>query len=254
MNQKDRESPTENIPLGEQQADIPGESGLPDAKHELVPDFLMTEYSALIELYTHTENALSSTFNFYLTLLSAAVGAILVLAQLPGAGGGKTFSVSGLLLGFAVLLGIITQDGIVNKNVDLAHYALSINLLKAHLLSKAPEPKSYVFYLRNIHAQVKPFEIPLNIVDRLHKRLWWIIPLGTHQLFVNVINSLALTALAVIIVPGMLSLSVPLWRKILSGSIGFYVCFVAHCIYAQAKFRRGFKKLKITMTGKAPEW
>jgi hypothetical protein len=254
MNQKDRESPTENESLGEQLHDTPGEGELPDAKSELVPDFLITEYGSLIDLYTHTEDALSSTFNFYLTLLSAVVGAILVLAQLPGAGGGRNFSTSGLLLGFAVLLGIITQDGIVNKSVDLAHYALSINLLKAHLLSTSPQVKAHVFYIHNIYAQVSPVEVPTGLVDHVHKRLWWMIPLGTYQLFVNVINSIALAALAVLVVPGILSLTPPLWRVLVGGAITVYVSFVIQCLYAQIKFRRGFRKSQVTMADEAPGW
>jgi hypothetical protein len=233
---------------------IPSDNAVSETTEKVSHDFLLAEYDTLIELYTHTEDALSATFNFYLTLLSAVVGAILILPQLPAMGGTITFSTSGLLLIFAALLGIITQDGIINKSVDLAHYGLSINLLKTYLLSNTPEVKSYVFYLRDIHTQINPLETPSNIVDRLHKRLWWMIPLGTHQLFVGVINSLALTALAIIVVPGIFAFSVPLWRQLLGGPIGFYICFVTHCIYAQAKFRRGFHKLEVTMAGKAPEW
>lgn len=258
MKRKNGEVARGDTPSAEQCPDIPStihsESGVSETKNELASDLLKAEYDALVGLYTHTEDALSSTFNFYLTLLSAVVGAILVLAQIPAMGSTVTFSTSGLLLGFAVLLGIITQDGIVNKNIDLAHYALSINLLKAHMISTAPQVKQHVFYMHNMHVQVSPLAVPLGTIDRLHKRLWWMILLGTHQLFVSVINSLALAALAVVAIPGMLSSAPPLWRLLVGGPIGFYVCFVAHCVYAQIKFRRGFRKSEITMSGKAPVW
>ncbi len=225
-----------------------------EVENELIFDFLKTEYDALVSLYTHTENTLSSTFNFYLTLLTAAVGAIIVVLQVLSPYTATTLSTLGLLLGFAVLLGIITQDSIVDKNVDLAHYALSINLLKAHVLCAAPKVKQRVFYMYNMHMQVSPLAAPPSRIDRLHKRLWWMVPLGTYQLFVSVINSLALTALAVIVIPGMVSSTIPLWRLLVGGAVGLYTCFVAHCIYAQTKFRRGFRKLETTMTGKAPVW
>jgi len=223
-------------------------------ENELIFDFLKTEYDALVNLYTHTENMLSSTFNFYLTLLTASAGAIIVVLQVIGPYTATTLSTLGLLLSFAVLLGIITQDSIVNKNIDLAHYALSINLLKAHMLCAAPKVKQRVFYMYNMHLQVSPLAAPPSRIDRLHKRLWWMVPLGTHQLFVSVINSLALAALAVVVIPGMVSPTIPLWRLLVGGPVGFYTCYIAHCIYAQTKFRQGFRKSEVTMAGKAPVW
>lgn len=225
-----------------------------ETEEKLTGDFLLAEYNALVELYTHTEDALPSTFNFYLTLLSAVVGALLVLPQLPAMAGAAIFPTTGFLLSFAVLLGIITEEGIVNKNVDLAHYAHSINLLKAYVLSSTPEARQRIFYLRNLFIRINPHEAPSNTIDRLHKRLWWMIPLGTHQLFVSNINSLALTVLVIVVIPGLLSVTLSPLRMLVGGVIGTYLFFVAHCIYAQVKFRQGFRKSEITMAGKAPEW
>lgn len=259
MHEDDREINREaNTPAEVQNVESPpvaqnhGEPLKTDEK--ITHEFLLAEYDALVELYTHTEDALSSTFNFYLTLLSAVVGALLVLPQLPAMGGAAIFPTAGFLLSFAVLLGIITEDGIVNKNVDLAHYAHSINLLKAYMLASTPEAKQRIFYLRNLFIRINPHEDPSNAIDRLHKRLWWMIPLGTHQLFVSNINSLALTALVIVVIPGLLSVTLSPLRMLIGGVASTYLFFVAHCTYAQVKFRQGFQKSEVTMAGKAPEW
>ncbi len=225
-----------------------------EANEDKPVEILKTEYTSLLGLYTHTENAISSIFNFYLTLLSAITGAMIVLAQINNANITVALpSISGLLA-FSILIGIITQDSIVNKNIDLANYALGINLLKYRLLHKWPEELAYVFYLNNFWAKVDPLpSSKSHTSDRIHKRWWWLFPLGTHQLFISVINSMALAALVIIIAKLISDNAVPTTRLIIGSVFIVVISFAIHTTYARNKHKGGIEGL-VTSAGTEVKW
>ncbi len=219
-----------------------------------IGDFLLEEYKALVSLYTHTETTLFSIFNFYLTLLSTVTGAIIVIAQLNIANLTLAFPGIGFLLVLGILLGIITQDAIINKNVDLAKYALAINLAKEFAFRNDKDVKRFSFYIHLAETEVRPVKPPPSTLDSLYKRLWWMLPTGMHQLFVSLMNSFALTTLTIILAVGLASASVSLWQLALVGVLVLFASFTVHCIYAQLNFKRKSTIANITMAGTKPEW
>ncbi len=217
-------------------------------------DILKAEYTSLLGLYTHTEDALSSVFNFYLTLLSAIAGAMIVLVQVNSANVAASLPSISALLAFAILIGVISQDSIVNKNIDLANYALGLNLLKYRLFRKWPEELAYVFYLHNFWAKVNPLQPKrIHTSDRIHKRLWWLFPLGTHQLFIGVINSLALASLVIIVAQLLSGNAIPVERLSIGGVLMVVISFEIHAIYARTKHKRGVENL-VTSAGTEVKW
>jgi hypothetical protein len=220
-----------------------------DELDEMEKEFLKSEYSALVDLYTHTEDTLQATFNFYLTLLSAIIGVVIALIQLNALQADSLFPTLAILLGFAILLGIITQDAVINKNVDTAKYAYAINALKAYMLRDSPATQRQVFYQSNSFARVSPVPMTPDPWHRLHQYFWWITELGTHQLFVSMVNSLALAVIAVVLIPGALSLPILTWRLLAFGPLSVLAFYVAHCVYAKKKFQYGIRKAQVTMTG-----
>jgi hypothetical protein len=221
---------------------------------QLTKEFLKEEYSALVSLYVHAENTLYALFNFYLTLLSAITGATVVLIQLNATQVTATYPGLAIFLGFVVLLGIITQDAIIRKNVDMAHYARAMNALKAHMLQAAPEIQQRIFYQHNLLTQVSPIPPGPDALTRWHQRLWWMTPLGMHQLFVGLVNSLSLVIVTIVLIPGAFSLSIPLWRLLVVGPVTAMLFYIAHCTYAKKKFQRGLRKTQITMAGQTHQW
>jgi hypothetical protein len=232
----------------EQAAEVVERSPAEDLS-ELEVEFLKSEYDVLLELYTHTEDTLYSVFNFYLTLLSAIIGAIVVLFQLDIARTLSIFPTLAILLGFVVLLGIITQDAVVNKNADIAHYTYAMNALKTYLLRDSPDIRRRVFYQDNILTPVSPIRSSTSALERWQQRLWWMTPLGTHQLFVSLMNSLSLAVIAVVLVPGAFSLPLLNWRSLIVGPVAVVVFFIAQVIYAKRKFQRQLRRGQVTMSG-----
>jgi hypothetical protein len=204
---------------------------------------LKMEYTSLLNLYTHTEDTINGVFNFYLTLLSAITGATIVLFQINNTNIVASYpSVAGLLI-FTILIGVITQDSIVNKNVDLSNFTLGLNLLKYRLFQNRVAEMPYIFYLENFWANVSP--IPPRKTDntaRIQKKLWWFFPLGTHQLFISIINSFALAALLIITVQLIAGNLVFKDKLIIGGIFVLITSFQINNIYAQLKHKRGLQR------------
>ncbi len=212
-------------------------------------DFVAHEYNALVTLYTHTEDSLASIFNFYLTLLSTIAGGAIVLAQINSANLISAMPLLGGLLVFAVLLGIITQDAVMNKNCDLARYALSINLLKDYALDKASPLRQRILYLYDPFAHITPLVESSDWLDWLTRWLWWSLPIGMHQLFISMMNSLAVAGLAAVIVSSVAPGSVAGWRLLVGCAVITGLAFIAHSVYVHFIYQQRLTKAQFSLAG-----
>lgn len=221
---------------------------------DVSPGILIQEYNSLVSLYTHSENTLFSIFNFYVTLLTTITGAIIVVFQLSEKNAGDPFGTILVLLIFIVLIGIITQDALIHKNGDLAHFALAINSIKSHLLKKHPEAQPHVFYMWDLHVRVNPLKYQATLDERIDRYLWWMLPLGMQQLFVSLMNSFALSLFVVILVDVYGDLSANLSKLFLVIPFVVIFSFVAQCTYANVKFNHKVRRAAIAMNGQVQEW
>jgi hypothetical protein len=207
-------------------------------------DILKLEYTSLLNLYTHTENSINGIFNFYLTLLSAIAGAMIVLFQINSTNLFESYpSVIGLLI-FVVLIGVIVQDSVVNKNIDLSNLTRNLNLLKYRMFHNYPVEMSYVSYFYNFW-EADPPEGKTDTVSRIHKKLWWLFPLGTYQLFIAIMDSLALAFLTITIAQLISGNAVSLDGLVTSGALVFIVSFQLNTTYARLKHRRGLESFRV---------
>lgn len=111
-------------------------------------DFLLKEYDILKDFYTQSESAVQSLFNFYLTILSAIIGAVILVLQ------NNTYAnitiVIGLLI-FSIIIGIFYQSGIVDKHADQMRYAKAINEVRIYLVNHFPETMTSLDFIGNRH-------------------------------------------------------------------------------------------------------
>ena len=221
---------------------------------EPVSNILLQEYNSLVSLYTHSENTLFSIFNFYVTLLTTITGAMIVIFQLSGQNVNNLSSTLLVLLVFIVLIGIITQDALIHKNSDLAHFALALNTIKTYMLSSFPDTHAHVFYMWDLHTRVNPLKYKISLDEKIDKYLWWMLPIGMHQLFVSLMNSFALAALIVVFAFSYGGSQVNVLDLGIVVLLVVVFSFVAHCTYANIKFRSKVKRLAISMDGKLQEW
>ena len=221
---------------------------------EPVSNILLQEYSSLVSLYTHSENTLFSIFNFFVTLLTTITGAIIVIFQLSGKNTGNPASTISILLVFIVLIGLITQDALIHKNGDLAHYALALNTIKTFALKNYQDVHSHIFYMWDTHARVNPLNYKISLDEKIDKYLWWILPIGMPQLFISLMNSFALGVLILIVAFTYGRNQVILLNLIIAILLVVVFSFLAHCTYANIKFRHKVRRLAISMDGNLQEW
>lgn len=218
------------------------------------PGILIQEFNSLVSLYTHSENTLFSIFNFYVTLLTTITGAIIVVFQLSEKNISNPFNTILVLLVFVVLIGLITQDALIHKNGDLAHFALALNSIKSYLLKSHPETQSHVFYMWDLHTRVNPLKYKITLDEKIDKYLWWMLPIGMPQLFVSLMNSFALAAIIIALAYNFGENQVNIFSLIMAIPVVIGSSFIAHCTYANIKFRHKVKRSSIAMDGKLQEW
>jgi hypothetical protein len=174
-------------------------SNTPELSEISLSAALLKEYDGLLNLYTHTENSINSIFNFYVTLLTTITGAIVVLMQISNLSKGNlSWTISALLV-LLILFGVITQDFLIYKDAELAYFTMAINSVKDSLFKNFPEAQSQIFFLSSpyshIRVDVSPLQLRPTLLGKIEKIFWWMWPLGMPQLFVSLMNSLALTAI-----------------------------------------------------------
>ena len=155
-------------------------------------------------------------------------------------------------------VGVITQDSLIYKEAVLVYFTISINSLKNLFYSTYPDVQSQVFYLKPPYFRkqviVHPLRLPQTALEKLEKWYWWMVPISTQQLFVSLMNSLALTAMCIqlilILIPG----AIPAFRLVLAGAAVLFTTYIVQCIYANLKFNLRMSYDHVAMDGNLHPW
>lgn len=217
-------------------------------KQEATRNFLEKEYSALISLYIHHENGATSIFNFYLTLLTTIAGATIVLLQINNSSVVSILPAIGILIFLAITLGVVVQEAILTKNVDLATIIQAINLLKFEILKGDRKIQASVDYLHNPFANRGNVNVDRNWYTRLEGRFWFLKWVGSHQLFISLFNSLELSFLLVVLVLLLAPGRVVIWQVAFACVVVLFLSLFSHAIYANLEFRRRLRARQVRMS------
>jgi hypothetical protein len=236
----------------------PKQDNSPELSEISLSAALLKEYDGLLNLYTHTENSINSIFNFYVTLLTTLTGAIIVLMQISNLSQGNlSWTISALLV-LLILFGVITQDFLIYKDAELAYFTMAINSVKESLFKNFPEAQSQIFFLSSpyshIRVDVSPLQLRPTLLGKIEKIFWWMWPLGMPQLFVSLMNSLALTAIFILLIISLMAGAVPVFRLIITSIFVLGSAYIAQCIYANMKFKGKISQGHISMNGEIHPW
>ena len=95
-------------------------------------EFLKLEYELLNQWAVHGENVTHRIFNFYITVLTAILGGLLVTVQ------ALSLSIHALLLivagasGFLLLIGIVFFDALVSQHIRNVYYYVAMQSIRAY--------------------------------------------------------------------------------------------------------------------------
>ncbi len=208
-------------------------------------EFLLKEYDSLRDLFTQTESSLQSLFNFYLTLVTTVVGAIVLILQVtapdPASLARSQFILSGLLV-FAALIGSAYLSALAGRYAHLVRYAQGIDEIRRHLISRleVPTPPLYQAFLASAPKPNRPTQ-----KQKSPTWLYWLLPTGTYQLFVAVINSLALSAGVLLFFIATQVAEAELIRSLLATLLIFFLVFQAYNFYSHLVMQLLIQRLNI---------
>jgi hypothetical protein len=112
---------------------------------------------------------------------------------------------------------------------------------------------SNIFFM-NVWSNLRPNRSKrVDAVTAINRRFRWLLPLGTQQLFIAVINSLALAALVMIVTQLLLGGSAPIQTVGLASILVVLISFEVHVIYARLKYDRAIKNVT-TADGSRATW
>lgn len=216
-------------------------------------DILLKEYDALRELYSQAESSVQNIFNFYLTLVSAVGGAVIVIWQVarPDPDSVRTAQLitAGLLL-FVAIVGSVYLSAITGRYAHMDRYARGIDQLRRFLLRHAGDslPAAYQAFM------ARPQPARRSGAAHAVGILMWFTPTGTYQLFVGAVNSLGLAAAVwLFLSAAAITLQAPA-RSILTCVVIALVSYVLYNIYSRYVKNRLVARLNVQVdsNGEAP--
>ena len=219
---------------------------------------VLKEYEGVLNLFTHTENSVNSIFNFFVTLLTTITGAIIVLIQISQPSQSSlVWTIPGLLV-LIFTIGIITQEFLIYKEAELAFYTISINAIKNYLFKSYPEIQSQIFFLSGTYAQarvvVNPQRVTTTKLEKTENFFWWAMPVSMPQLFVSLSNSLAITAIFIQLILGLLPGAIPLLRLVVGSAFVLSATYIVQCTYANLKFNSKISRSYTALNGEIHPW
>lgn len=204
-------------------------------------DLPFKDYDMVENLYSQSESAVQSLFNFYLTILSAIFGASLIVLQSSKNNLGAVF---GLLI-FAIAIGIFYQSGIIRKYADQIIYAQALNEIRQLIGSLLQESAPPIYRLPIRLPTNKNENVGKSAVHKWEKKMWWLFPIGTHQLFITFVNSIcAASVLWVVLLATDLVFS-KFWQASFMSFCIFWVAIVANNSFATIKLNEELSKQEI---------
>lgn len=146
---------------------------------------LVAEAERLQTLYLDARNGIQGVFNFYLTFVTAVIGGLLFILQgNQGQFTPETAIILTALLFFAALVGSVYISALSGRYGHAARFAYALDAVRRHLLrhTNTPLPSLY-----------QPF-FTAEDSTRLAGTAWylWLVPTGTFQMFIAIINATAL--------------------------------------------------------------
>lgn len=209
----DRLPPEEHLALSQEQA-----------------TFLMGECDRLLGLYREAQSSALSVFNFYLTFVTAVLGGLIFLLQNDAR---SRDTITGAALLFAALVGTAYLSALVGRYAHAARYAAAVDEIRRYVARglSVPMPPAYERFMA-------PVETPKV------KTEWyvWLFPVGSFAMFIAIINSAALAAVAASV---LAQSDVAGGRSLLAFILVFGLSLTIYNIYSRLTIQRFNRHLHV---------
>jgi hypothetical protein len=201
---------------------------------------LLKEYDALRDFYNQTEHGIQSLFNYYLTLMTAILGGLVVVFQFAPFSTTivivQRLSIGSLLIFFATI-GSLYLSSLSTQSAHAVRYARGMNEIRKLLIAsyRVPVPPVYGKFM----SEKERYGLGKS---KLSFVLSLVIPVSTYQLFVATVSSLAWAGLIFFLYITVQSdNTMTIWRSVL----GFIVPYLIYSIYARLIYELTISRLNI---------
>jgi len=216
-----RKTLNKSLPASERETKITGEA----------LQILMKEFDTMKDLFSETQASIQGIFNFYITLVTAVIGGVALVLQFPvSTPSDMTRSqviICGLLI-LASVIGTIYLLSIVYRYSRLVEYGQNLDALRLHLFQEFDVP------VPSIYSQFLEKNKPMSS-SRKTRFLWlaWLLPTGTYQLTMALINSGTLAVATWILLSITGGTSVRYYDSLVTILVEFFVVFNIYNIYSR---------------------
>lgn len=213
---------------------------------EQTVSFLTQECDRMLGLYQQAQTNAQSVFNFYLTFVTAVVGGVIYIAQLTSesekAATQNDLTLIGVLF-FAAIVGTVYLPALAGRYAQAARYAQAVDEIRRYLIDRLDTPVPPIYdSLVNFHPRLPGKSIAW---------LYWLMPAGTYQMFISIVNSAALGAMTWLFFnladadPG---------RGVLATVIVFGVSTAIYNAYSHLVIARFGKGVNVDLAHDSPGW
>jgi len=189
---------------------------------------IMKEYDTMKGLYSETQSSIQNIFNFYVSLVTAVVGGVALILQFPVNASLDTvrsqITIVGLLI-FSSIIGTIYLLSIVQRYSRLIEYGQNLDSLRLYLIQElnVPMPPTYSQFIENSPQKTK---IPF---------MWlaWLLPTGTYQLTMALVNSFALSVATWILFSITGATALRFYDSLITTLVEFFLIFNFYNVYSR---------------------
>lgn len=202
--------------------------------------FLMGECDRLLGLYREAQSSALSVFNFYLTFITAVLGGLIFLLQNDAR---SRDTITGAALLFAALAGTAYLSALAGRYAHAARYAATVDEIRRYVARRLsiPMPPAY-----------DRFMAPIDSPKVQTEWYVWLFPVGSFAMFIAIINSTALAAVAAIV---LAQSDVGSGRALLAFILVFGLSLTIYNVYSRLTIQRFTLHLHVRIdTGDLTLW
>jgi hypothetical protein len=224
-------------------------------------EVLQLEYEQLNQWARHGEEAAHRIFNFYVSLLTAVLGAFLLITQLLSGSLQTVLLVGSAVCGLLVIVGVTFLDALVCQYIRNVHYRIGIEKLRASFrrnpeiadvlselsmvtLEADAETVYHALFPRRKRSRAVRSQRTSQLTQTAKRLVTLPFPVSTQQIFLSMITSLLLGALVWSLIWGLAGIGKWPGEMLLASGIIVVLSFVAQNAVARTSLQELFYRLR----------
>jgi hypothetical protein len=205
-------------------------------------EFLKSEYEILNQWAMHGQNTINQLFNFYVSLLTASLGALVVIIQIAEAGLSTVMILAACVAFLLVIVGVVFLDALITQYSRNASYHAGIISIQI-FYKQDPELGKTLQEHPSVSIEADA-EAPNSLIARYFPFLKYLLPVGIQQIFISLVNSLLISAMIVCIVFAVKGIAEDFLRTIVGAAISFVAAFTVQNLFARFELQEDFDRIR----------